>query len=524
VARSSFSQISSHVPAIIGQRITAATYSISDVRDVESDDEWVEQWEKMLDKSPALDQSGVPNFSQGCQMFDVPRHGLNSGSAKGRQGCCMLAGMWHCLPNLIVAGTQKSGTTALAAYLVQDRYLNFATSKEVHYFDEKRKTLQKYLTYFPPLSQNEVTTLISAEITPAYISHPEVCDRIQDTIPDPRVVLMLREPVDRAYSEVQMKQRRVNMQEDFKKKLKENSTFIFDCLTQIERDIQHTVDQSDVIGQAKKCIPPNVKEHGKYSKFEKEFAAVLNGGSRSTNDSIVMKKMFGGVSSSSGSPKKKPEENLRLFLEKCFGPEIPADSLARNQLRGNPSRKMVMKVSCFPKLMSEKIGDVNLVLVHEAQVLQICVDKILSRHTDSKFPRSQAVLECVGVVKRGISYQFIYRSLYAAQILACTRYLLLEQILVIENDELRNDPSAALKRIHHHAGLPPHHTDVLSADKIQSILDERFPDFEKISGWHLDSEYEDMSQETKNTLATFFAPFNEELYEMLGTRYPWESL
>jgi hypothetical protein len=448
----------------------------------------VERWEHQL---------GV-HGDEGCKLFGTPTKGF------AQQGCCMLAGTWHCLPSLIVAGTQKSGTTALAAYLVKDEMVNFATSKELHFFD-RNKTLHKYLTYFEPLRETEISTKISVEITPSYISFPGICEKIRDTVPEAGIVLMLREPVQRAYSEVQMKQRRVDMQEDFRRKLKANTTFIFDCLGQIVKD-QGPVSE----GGVKTCVPPALKEHGKYMKFQTEM---LSG---------AMGKRTKTVSKPAPPPNNSPVETLNQFLGRCFNTGIHTDDGILQKMGGrdrNRDMEVVSSPDCFKKSLSEKVGDVNDELLGEASVLQECVDKHLPSMSGSQFPRSQAILECVPEVKGGISFQFIYRSLYGAQILACSQYISLDRILLIENDDLRNNPVEAVQRLHTHAGLPAHHVEAMSTAEIQSTLDLKFPSFEKVSGWKLDSEYMEISQRTKAVLAAFFSPFNEELFEMTGTKY-----
>ena len=107
--------------------------------------------------------------------------------------------------------------------------------------------------------------------------------------------------------------------------------------------------------------------------------------------------------------------------------------------------------------------------------------------------------------------------------MACLKHISLDRILLIENDDLRNNPVEAVQRLHAHAGLPAHHAEAMSGEEIQSTLDEKFPSFEKVSGWHLDSQYAEISKDTKAALAAFFSPFNEELFRMIGTKYAqWE--
>ena len=121
-----------------------------------------------------------------------------------------------CLPSLILAGAQKSGTTALAAFLAMHPNISFASKKELHYFDrtdDYKKGIKFYLKNFNnwfyenPKEKNDFKQSINAESTPFYIASRYACKRIKDTIPNVRLIILLREPVARAYSEYQMKKR-----------------------------------------------------------------------------------------------------------------------------------------------------------------------------------------------------------------------------------------------------------------------------------------------------------------------------
>jgi hypothetical protein len=57
----------------------------------------------------------------------------------------------RCFPSFIIGGTQKSGTTALAALLSLHSNISLAAKKEVHFFDKSeafRKGLEFYLRSF----------------------------------------------------------------------------------------------------------------------------------------------------------------------------------------------------------------------------------------------------------------------------------------------------------------------------------------------------------------------------------------
>ena len=119
----------------------------------------------------------------------------------------------RCLPSFIIAGTQKSGTTVLAAYLSSHPSLVLSRRKEVHFFDRTRtyiKGLDSYLSAFPYVNYSvelDLSPPLFGEATPFYLASLNACRRISQDLPDVKMIVLLREPISRAYSEYQMQQR-----------------------------------------------------------------------------------------------------------------------------------------------------------------------------------------------------------------------------------------------------------------------------------------------------------------------------
>lgn len=143
-----------------------------------------------------------------CQRNWSPR-------INGYVTCCQVVagGVLKCLPSIIIAGVQKGGTTALSALLCSSSSISFSKKKEVHFFDNLKKFnmgIAEYLRHFHEwnyTSIDQVYPLVYGESTPFYLASREACERISKTVPDVRIVVLLREPVSRAYSEYQMKKR-----------------------------------------------------------------------------------------------------------------------------------------------------------------------------------------------------------------------------------------------------------------------------------------------------------------------------
>lgn len=106
------------------------------------------------------------------------------------------------LPNFLVIGAQRAGTTWLDSILRQhpDIYLP-VKRKEIHFFDRNfAKGVAWYENFFP---DNLVAGNFKAigEITPSYLFDPCVPPRIKSVLGDARLVAILRNPTDRAFSQ-----------------------------------------------------------------------------------------------------------------------------------------------------------------------------------------------------------------------------------------------------------------------------------------------------------------------------------
>jgi hypothetical protein len=109
-------------------------------------------------------------------------------------------------PRFLIIGTMKGGTTSLYDYLCQHPQMLPARTKEVHYFDRYfDRGSGWYRQQFPVLSYRRrrwraAGSLITGEATPSYLFHPPCPGRVAGLLPDVRLVVLLRNPVDRAYS------------------------------------------------------------------------------------------------------------------------------------------------------------------------------------------------------------------------------------------------------------------------------------------------------------------------------------
>lgn len=111
------------------------------------------------------------------------------------------------MPDFIIIGAQRCGTTSLYNYLTTHPCIVPAVMKEIHFFDLNfRKGVTWYRAHFPSLlyryfvKQRQGQDIITGEASPYYFLHPLVPKRVSEILPRVKLIALLRNPVDRAYS------------------------------------------------------------------------------------------------------------------------------------------------------------------------------------------------------------------------------------------------------------------------------------------------------------------------------------
>ena len=111
------------------------------------------------------------------------------------------------LPDFIIIGSSKSGTTSLYNYMIQHPSIGSASIKEVHFFEYITTTsIGWYRSHFPTYIYKNYVKLARKQdfitgVAPAtYLFHPHVPKRVLDVIPHVKLIVILRNPVDRAFS------------------------------------------------------------------------------------------------------------------------------------------------------------------------------------------------------------------------------------------------------------------------------------------------------------------------------------
>jgi hypothetical protein len=101
------------------------------------------------------------------------------------------------LPFFLIIGAAKAGTTSLHEHLCEHPRVAAPRAKEIHYFDfSYRRGSGWYRAHFPRAAAGQ----ISGEATPYYLFHPAVPERVAGDLLGVKLIAILRDPIDRAFS------------------------------------------------------------------------------------------------------------------------------------------------------------------------------------------------------------------------------------------------------------------------------------------------------------------------------------
>ena len=102
-------------------------------------------------------------------------------------------------PDFIVAGASKCGTSSIYYYLSRHPQILLPHKKEIEfYWKNYHRGIDWYRSHFPAISDR--ADFLTGEATPNYLRFPQVARRIKDTFPQAKIIILLRNPVERAIS------------------------------------------------------------------------------------------------------------------------------------------------------------------------------------------------------------------------------------------------------------------------------------------------------------------------------------
>jgi len=469
----------------------------------------------------------IPNQSEEsteiCQgIFNLPGLPLNFPYS---QICCPIdtgskqegKELAKCLPSFIIAGCQKSGTTALTALLDEHPNISMAKKKEIHFFDKpketiKNKSLKNYIEYFSPLMINNdeptTPTFITGEATPFYIASEDACESMNHFMPHIKLIVLVRNPVDRAVSEYKMKERRIQDQRYLIEILSseygaKSARLCFQNMTSSFHisapNFQRTLDLKKRNINLINCLIKEIGPNGKWEQFTIPLLQVIAKRERSAKDRGL-------------DPLKARFE----VIDKCFPVQVNFNEFPFG-----------FNKDCY--IRKENVNEFNTAMEGEMTNLNHCLAGPLIEFDKSRNSKlvlktmDKIINDCTGKINKGISKQFLYRGLYAIQLYKCYKYIPKDRILIIHSDDLKAKPDDVLNIVQNFIGVPIYNfTLSLKTDEnhIENLISEKFPDFKNKTGWRFISDPVEIPIDIKKRLYDFYEPHNKLFFDTIAHELP----
>lgn len=491
--------------------------------------------------------------------------GYQCKTMKNNNLCCIIPALsgFYCFPQLIIAGSQKSGTTTLSALLSELPGISFAKRKELHFFSKGvnyDKGLDHYLKDFQPWFQLNNDTIdvsinppISVESTPFYIASPDACRRIASDLPNTtQLILLFREPVARSYSEYQMKKRRVEQQDTFMALVTKYQNEVYNCMnnddilrieTKKSSSMFTLYPQKSTLLQwsiIENCVPTSIKQHAHWEKFKSGITRLFaaKGSSKSAYQDVLNTCFFTGDASSTGSSNSRKNGRRRRQSDRQLL-QINSDeyyniSNDHRQLLVFPATTSLSKSPrfakkmCLGKFASETLRSMEESFVKEMDDFNRCAKPFRNYQNNVKV-LDKVISRCINI-QMGIAGQYLYRSMYAPQLYRCHKYIPSNRITVISSETFDKDPLKVLTLISELIGLPLSseikqkiNSKNLDIDKLVSdSMNKNFPKFQNNSGWRYRSEYDPIPTRYHDQMTEFFKPYNKMFFEYLNIM-PYED-
>ncbi|GMI14974.1 hypothetical protein TrVE_jg10962 [Triparma verrucosa] len=455
---------------------------------------------------------------------------------------------------VIVAGSQKCGTSALAAYLSSHPSIRFSKMKEVHHFDQNsnfKKGLKKYDAQWPlepedpdfeaqveELGDLEEPTLrygVRAEATPYYIASKDACSRIAKTFDreedDYRLVVMIREPTDRAWSEYQMEMRRILDENTMKEALEKYAVEVFECYMQFKIPVfaQGLNLEEKTLEAYNECVPEEFMSLARFKKFEKVMSRQMKKGRASMNlrnavKSQVKYNLVEKVQNCWEAKDPSEADAFMSFVDKISRSEtyaVDADAFSAEEIqrlqKTKIKRGVIFKLSCLGPTFFEKLNSPQVAFSTDMQSYRTCKQAQATLDETSLTEVTQLVKACYKTPAKGITKQFLYRSMYAAQLQRCIDSgISPSKIFLIDSEDFKSSPSGILKELHEFIGVEDFEYEFNTPEDVHAEINNRFPTFELTTGWRFDGSTEEMPEKIRKDTTLFMRPFNLLLKEMMA--------
>ncbi len=143
------------------------------------------------------------------------------------------------LPDFMVIGGKRCGTTTLFEFLKQHPNISNSPFDHIGFFDDNYRLGIDYYKSFFPIKNKKNNSMLDYDVTTSYLTSPYVPERIYKHIPNIKLIVLLRNPTARAWSEYNSILATNNNQQTFE-------TYIDEELNELENyDFEEKVRKND---------------------------------------------------------------------------------------------------------------------------------------------------------------------------------------------------------------------------------------------------------------------------------------
>lgn len=183
-----------------------------------------------------------------------------------------LFGNFHLLPDFLIIGAPRSGSSSLYSYLIQHHSILPCKIKEPNYFAMYyNRTPSWYRTFFPTklkkfLCETKTKSrVVTGEASTQYYWHPHVPKRVKKLIPNTKIIILLRNPIKRSYSQYEMEVRHGNEKLSFEDAIRNEKSRISNEIEKMQRDEDYFSSKYTMYAYLEKSIYVNyIKNWLKY--------------------------------------------------------------------------------------------------------------------------------------------------------------------------------------------------------------------------------------------------------------------
>lgn len=414
-----------------------------------------------------------------------------------------------CRPGFIIIGAGKCGTSSLYHYLVgHDRVLP-AKEKQIHYFKYfTQRPMSWYLSHF--YSTEDFLSsggLMTGEASPGYLPYPDVAHRIKDymktkagngynqLVAMPKIITIVRDPLERSYSSYKYNYIRPNL-EKLQKEVKK---------------ARHS--QSKRKGFKKKRVY-NYNDSGTSRQYYDMIQSIVS--KNMTDDQIIQEYFF--------SFDELIEAEMEL-LENCLRRGGPAE-IGAKQLYGTKEWAKTLFNEREERIESNDLPP-----------LMTLDESCYGGYVSSSLPRRQwkELVELhpdkmINVGNLHLVQSLVGRSLYSLPLEWWYEMYPNKDLLLVCNEDLKNQPSDTMSEVSEFLGLPYFNFDPVVNEGLYNVGGNE--GYNKITTWvdGQSSEASDpgksgdgipVSDELRKKFLSFVQPYNKRLFEMTRTKCNW---